>query len=145
MAKERATRVTLQVSLFAAPARLLAGCLRTARRPRPARCERASPDGEWKAALVDEERGEGARAASHILLADADAGGFDPDARLAVFEGRVEAMEWSGSDLLVAFPAGGALEVYSLYPGLRYFHSPGPPGAASGFRWIRLSIRRCRR
>ena len=33
----------------------------------------------------------------------------------------------------------------SLYPGLRYFHSPGPPGAASGFRWIRLSIRRCRR
>jgi hypothetical protein len=145
MAKERSMRVTLQVSLFAAPARLLAGCFRAARRMRDPRCERASPDGEWKAALVDEESGEGASPASHILLADAQARSFDPDARLAVFEGRVERMEWSGRDLLVAFPDGGEFAVYSLHPGLRYFHSPGPPGGAPGFRWIRLSIRRCRR
>jgi hypothetical protein len=142
MAKPHADRVTLQVNLFAGNARLLDDCFRG--RARSPRCERVSPDGEWKAALVDEDRGVGGGAASHILLADADAGGFDPDARLAVFDGRVERMEWSGRDLLVAFPPGADFAVYSLYPGLRYFHSPGPSGSAPGFRWIRLSIRRCR-
>ena len=143
MAKEHATRVTLQVSLFAAPARLLAACLRASPRTAPLRCERRSPDGEWKAALVDAD--EQGTSASHILLAEARARGFDPQARLAVFEGRVERMEWSGRDLLVGFAPGGAFSVYSLHPGLRYFHSPGPAGAGAGLSWIRLSLRRGRR
>ena len=136
-------RVTLQVSLFAAPARLLAERLRAPRELHP-RCERASPDGEWKAALVDAPGADDAPS-SHVLLAEAGARGFDPEACLALFHGRAERMEWSGRDLLVAFPAAAEFAVYSLHPGLRYFHSPGPSGAAPGFRWIRLSIRRCRR
>jgi hypothetical protein len=66
---------------------------------------------------------------------------FDPGAQLAVFDARAERIEWSGADLLVAFPAGAEAGVFSLYPGLRVRAAPG----ADGLSWLRLSTRHCRR
>ena len=105
------------------------------------RCQRLSADGSRKAALVDVEgSGTSARVASRVLVADATAMDFDPGAQLAVFDARAERIEWSGADLLVAFPAGAEAGVFSLFPGLRVRAAPG----ADGLSWLRLSTRHCR-
>jgi hypothetical protein len=105
------------------------------------RCQRLSADGSRKAALVDvESSGASARVGSRVLVADATAMDFDRGAQLAVFDARAERIEWSGADLLVAFPAGAEASVFSLYPGLRVRAAPG----ADGLSWLRLSTRHCR-
>jgi len=78
----------------------------------------------------------GAGIASHVLL---DAGGEWQD--VAVFEGRVEAMEWQGADLLLAIAADSAMRVFSVFPGMRLHDAVGP----GEWRWLRLSTRRARR
>jgi hypothetical protein len=101
-----------------------------------------SADGSRKAALVDiDTGGESTHAGSQVLVADANAADFDPDAQLAVFDARAERIEWSGADLLVAFPAGAEAGVFSLFPGLRVRPAPG----SDGLSWLRLSTRHCRR
>ena len=105
-----------------------------------ARIERRAVDGR-RAALVEAHSGEGI--ASHVLLADAGAAAWQD---LAVFEGRIEAMEWQGSDLLLALPAAEAVRVFSVFPGMRLRDAAGPGGSsAGGLRWLRVSTRRSRR
>jgi hypothetical protein len=104
-----------------------------------ARIERRALDGR-RAALVEAHGSEGI--ASHVLLADAGAAWQD----IAVFEGRIEAMEWQGKDLLLALPAADAVRVFSVFPGMRLRDAAGPGGAsAGGLRWLRVSTRRSRR
>jgi hypothetical protein len=105
-----------------------------------ARLERRAADGR-RALLV--EAGGGAQLASHLLLAE-DGNAACQD--VAVFEGRVEAMEWQGADLLLAFAAGSARRVFSVFPGMRLREAAGPGGStAGGLRWLRVSTRRSRR
>lgn len=104
-----------------------------------ARIERRAVDGR-RAALVEAHSGEGI--ASHVLVADADAVWQD----VAVFEGRIEAMEWQGSDLLLALAAAETVRVFSVFPGMRLRDAVGPDGStAGGWRWLRVSTRRSRR
>jgi len=106
------------------------------------RCEQLSADGSRKAALLDVDRdGDSAHVASEVLVAEAGAADFDAGAQLAVFDARAERIEWSGADLLVAFPAGAEAGVFSLFPGLRVRPAP----VADGLSWLRLSTRHCRR
>ena len=77
-----------------------------------ARMERRAVDGR-RAALVEAHSGEGI--ASHVLLADAGAFAWQD---VAVFEGRIEAMEWQGSDLLLVLAAAEAVRVFSVFPGM---------------------------
>jgi len=104
------------------------------------RIERRARDGRV-AALVEAACGAGL--ASHVLLAEGD----DPAWQdVAVFEGRVEAMEWQGADLMLAFAAGNAMRVFSVFPGMRLRDAAGPGGmSAGGLRWLRMSTRRARR
>jgi hypothetical protein len=99
---------------------------------RTPRIERLAVDGR-RAALVEVPGGAGL--ASHVRVATDEAGAWR---EVAVFDGRVEAMEWQGADLLLAFPAGHPRRVFSLYPGLRLREAIGP----GGLRWVRLSTRR---
>ena len=112
---------------------------------RTIRCQLRSDDGCRKAALVDVDCGDPGRAASHILVADAAAANFDPGAQLAVFDRRVERIEWSGADLLVAFARGAEPLMFSVFPGLRMREARGREGPADGLSWLRLSTRHCRR
>jgi hypothetical protein len=96
---------------------------------------RRSP-GDRLAALA--EVGCGAGIASHVLISEGEALSWQD---LAVFEGRVEAMEWQGAELLLGFPAGAAMRVFSVYPGMRVRDAKGP----GELRWVRLSTRRSRR
>jgi hypothetical protein len=106
------------------------------------RSEQLSADGRRKAALADiTAHGERARIGSQVLVAEANAMDFDPGAQLAVFDARAERIEWSGEDLMVAFPVGAEAGVFSLCPGLRV----RPAAGADGLSWIRLSTRHCRR
>ena len=86
------------------------------------------------AALV--ERGLGAGVASHLRVGERGAW-----MEIAVFDGRVEAMLWQGADLLLGFPLGQAMRVFSVFPGMRLREGVGP----GGLRWVRLSTRRARR
>jgi len=99
------------------------------------RIERRARDGRV-AALVEAESSAGL--ASHLLLADAANGAWQD---VAVFEGRVEAMEWQGADLMLAVAAGQAMRVFSVFPGMRLRDAAGP----GGLRWLRISTRRARR
>jgi hypothetical protein len=105
-----------------------------------ARIERLAVDGR-RAALVEAHSGEDI--ASHVLLADPGAMAWQD---VAVIEGRVEAMEWQGSDLLLALASAEAVRVFSVFPGMRLRDAAGPNGlTASGLRWLRVSTRRSRR
>lgn len=75
---------------------------------------------------------------SHLRVAPAEDAAWQD---VAVFDGRVEAMEWQGEDLLLGFAAGDPTRVFSLFPGLRLREAAGP----GGLRWLRISTRRCRR
>jgi hypothetical protein len=99
------------------------------------RLERRAGDGRV-AALVEADCGAGV--ASHVLLAET-AGTAWQD--VAVFEGRIEAMEWQGEDLLLGFAGGNAMRVFSVFPGMRLRDAAGP----GGLRWLRVSTRRSRR
>ena len=68
-----------------------------------------------RAALV--EAGQGSGLASHLLLAEAGAAAWQD---VAVFEGRVEEMQWQGADLLLAFADESAVRVFSVFPGMSY-------------------------
>jgi hypothetical protein len=105
-----------------------------------ARIERRAVDGR-RAALVEAHSSEGI--ASHVLLADAGAVAWQD---VAVFDGRVEAMEWQGNDLLLALAPAEAVRVFSLFPGMRLRDAAGPNGFhRGGLRWLRVSTRRSRR
>jgi hypothetical protein len=88
------------------------------------------------AALVESEGGAGV--VSHLLLADAGGTAWQD---VAVFEARVEAMEWQGMDLLLAFAADQPMRVFSVFPGMRLRDASGP----GAWRWLRISTRRSRR
>jgi len=95
------------------------------------RCQRLSADGSRKAALVDVASGGAtAHIASQVLVADASAADFDPEAQLAIFDARAERIEWSGADLLVAFPAGAGAGVFLLFPGPTLRAAPGSDGVS---------------
>lgn len=113
--------------------------------PGSIRCQICSTDGSRKAALFDLDSGDARRPSSQILVADAAALGFDPELQLAVFDHRVERIEWSGADLLVAFPAGVEALMFSVAPGLRMREALGREALADGLSWLRLSTRHCRR
>ena len=102
------------------------------RRPR---LEGRAADGR-RAALVETGCGKGV--SSHVLIADA---GSTTGQGLAVFEGRVERMEWQGTELLLAFAPGAEPRVFSVYPGIRIREAAGP----GDLHWLRLSTRRSRR
>jgi len=89
-----------------------------------------------RAALV--EAGQGSGLASHLLLAEAGAAAWQD---VAVFEGRVEEMQWQGADLLLAFADESAVRVFSVFPGMRLRDAAGP----GDLRWLRVSTRRSRR
>ena len=55
-----------------------------------------------------------------------------------MFEGRVQAMEWQGADLLLAFATDSAMRMFSLFPGLRLREAAG----RGNWRWLRISPRR---
>lgn len=99
------------------------------------RLQRRASDGR-RAALVEAACGTGL--ASHVLVADAGRGEWQD---MAVFEGRVEALEWQGADLLLAIAADSAMRVFSVFPGMRLREANGP----GEWRWLRLSTRRSRR
>ena len=99
------------------------------------RLQRRALDGR-RAALVEAACGAGV--ASHVLVADAGRGDWQD---VAVFEGRVEALEWQGADLLLAIAADSAMRVFSVFPGMRLREAAGP----GGLHWLRLSTRRSRR
>jgi hypothetical protein len=117
---------------FAGPAAWLSAACAPACAGEP-RLQRRSGEGR-RAALVEAACGAGI--ASHVLL---DEGGEWQD--VAVFDGRVEAMEWQGADLLLAIAADSAMRVFSVFPGMRLRDAAGP----GEWRWLRLSIRRARR
>ena len=59
-----------------------------------------------------------------------------------MFEGRVEAIEWQGADLVLAFAADQAMRVFSVFPGMRLRDATGPGGlTAGGLRWLRCCSR----
>ena len=99
------------------------------------RLQRRAGDGR-QAALV--EMAWGAGVASHVLVA---AAGHADWQDVAVFEGRVETMEWQGDELLLAVADDASLRVFSVSPGIRLRDAAGP----GGLRWLRLSTRRARR
>jgi len=80
---------------------------------------------------------------SEILVAEGEER-FDPDRKLAVLDGNVERVQWSGRDLLVAFLREPEVHMFSLCPGLRIRPAVAPAGAPSGLAWLRLSTRRSR-
>jgi hypothetical protein len=96
---------------------------------------RRAADGR-RAALV--EAAWGAGVASHVLLAPAGGAGWQD---VAVFEARVEAMEWQGEELLLAVASDASMRVFSVCPGIRLRDADGP----GRLRWLRLSTRRARR
>jgi hypothetical protein len=99
------------------------------------RLERTAGDGR-RAALVETRDGSGLT--SHVRVAPPDDAGWQD---VAAFEGRVEAMEWQGADLLLGFAAGDPRRVFSVFPGLRVREADG----SEGLRWLRISTRRSRR
>lgn len=76
--------------------------------------------------------------ASHVMVRVAGGGAWQD---VAVFEGRIEAMEWQAGELLLACPGADATRVFSVFPGMRLRDAAGP----GGLRWLRLSTRRARR
>lgn len=112
---------------------LSAACAPTGGRTPRFECRAA--DGR-RAALV--EIAAGPSLASHVRVAGEAGEGWRD---IAVFDGRVEAMEWQGEDLWLGFAAGQPQRVLSIYPGLRLREAAGP----RGLRWVRLSTRRSRR
>ena len=99
------------------------------------RLQRRAADGR-RAALV--EAAWGAGVASHVLVAPSGHADWQD---MAVFEGRVEAMEWQGEELLLAIASETSMRVFSVCPGIRLRDASGP----GGLHWLRLSTRRARR
>jgi hypothetical protein len=129
--------------MFATAVWLASACVPVEVDGRRTRLERCSADGQRRAAVV--EVGGDAGIGSLVLLAEAGATAFEPGQMLAAFDRRVEAVEWSGADLLLGFDSGCDVRAFSIFPGLRIVPAPPPASAGAALSWLRLSTRRSRR
>lgn len=75
----------------------LAGCEQTLR------SEQISPDGRWKAAILDVQCGATTADANWILLTSKQSKFEGERDKVAVFEGRVENIAWQGERLIVSY------------------------------------------
>ena len=136
-------RVTDPVSMFATAVWLASACAPVEVDGRHTRLERCSADGQRKVAVVEVAGDAGI--GSLVLLAEAAATAFEPGQMLAAFDRRVEAVEWSGADLLLGFDTERDVRAFSIFPGLRIVPATPPETAGAALSWLRLSTRRSRR
>lgn len=136
-------RATDPVTMFATAVWLASACPALGEDSRVSRIEGRSADGRRKAAVV--EVADEAGTSSLLLLADADAAAFEPGQMLAAFDRRVEALAWSGQDLLLGFATERDLRAFSIFPGIRILPAAAPGDAVPGLAWLRVSTRRSRR
>ena len=135
-------RVTAPVTMFATAVWLASVSAPAGECSRVAALERRSAQGDRRAAVVEVDDGEGERIGSLVLLAEPGEADFDPERLLAAFDRRIEAMEWSGEDLLLGFAAEADVRAFSIYPGLRILPAAAPREGVRGLCWLRLSTRR---
>lgn len=81
-----------------------------------------SPDGAMKAAIIDVQCGATAADASWVVLAESK-NEFDINSnRVAVFEGKIESVEWRGGDLYVFYGDARPFEMRENGKGLRILY-----------------------